>query len=78
MKERILSGWSVRRIVYLIGGLAMTAFAYTDKQWAVGVFGLYFIAMGVFALGCASGNCAVPVNTNSSDSLDNVEFEEVK
>jgi len=57
MKDRILTGWNVQRIFYLIAGGGMIAISVSDRQWFGVVFGLYFAAMGLFAFGCASGNC---------------------
>ena len=57
MRERILTGWNVQRIFYLIAGAGMIAISVSDHQWFGVVFGLYFASMGLFAFGCASGNC---------------------
>jgi hypothetical protein len=38
--------------------------------------GCYFAAMGLLAIGCASGNCTVEPNQNSK--IQDVEFEEIK
>jgi hypothetical protein len=57
MRERILTGWNVQRVFYLIAGLGLIAISVSDRQWFGVVFGLYFASMGLFAFGCASGNC---------------------
>ena len=57
MKERILTGWNVQRVFYLVAGAGMVAISVGDKQWAGVALGSYFAAMGLFAFGCASGNC---------------------
>lgn len=57
MKERLLTGWNVQRIFYLIAGGGMVAISISDRQWAGMLIGVYFAAMGLFAFGCASGNC---------------------
>lgn len=57
MKKRILTGWSVRRVLYLILGVIVVVQGIMDKEWIWLLPGLYFTAMGVFAFGCASGNC---------------------
>ena len=57
MKERILKGWSLRRILFVAFGLYVIYQSGTDKSWAGVAIGAYFLSMGVFAFGCASGNC---------------------
>jgi hypothetical protein len=59
MKQRILSGWNVRRILYLLVGAWIMIQSVIDHQWILAVAGAYFAAMGVFAFGCAGGSCAV-------------------
>ncbi|MEO6832871.1 MAG: hypothetical protein ABI378_10295 [Chitinophagaceae bacterium] len=57
MKQRLTTGWTVRRVLYLIMGIFLIAFAISEKQWFAIAFGAYFASMGLFAFGCAGGNC---------------------
>ena len=57
MKERILSNWSLMRVFYIIIGGTLIIQSVLSRQWIGVVVGGYFAAMGVFAFGCASGNC---------------------
>lgn len=57
MKNRILRGWNFKRIVYVIVGVATIVMAFQYKEWLFSLVGIYFAAMGIFAFGCASGNC---------------------
>ncbi len=57
MKQKILTGWNFRRIIYLVAGTALLIYSATDKNWAGIVVGGYFASMGFFAFGCASGQC---------------------
>jgi len=57
MRERLLTGWSFQRAAYLIIGLFLVIQFAIDKQWAGMLIGSYFAAMGLFAFGCAAGNC---------------------
>ncbi|MBS1589793.1 MAG: hypothetical protein JST52_09295 [Bacteroidetes bacterium] len=57
MKQRLLTGWNFRRVVYLVVGSALLIDSIWRQQWLGVVFGGYFAAMGIFAFGCASGNC---------------------
>lgn len=68
MKQRLLTGWSVRRVVYLLGGIGMTIYFLMNNMWLMSVPCLYFVAMGIFAFGCADGKCAV----NSSGKISEI------
>ncbi|MEY3051425.1 MAG: hypothetical protein RLY31_1210 [Bacteroidota bacterium] len=57
MKERILTGWTYTRVIYLLLGMLITVQSAMDRQWVGVAFGLYFSSMGLFAFGCAAGNC---------------------
>ena len=57
MKERILTNWTFTRAFYLIMGLFVIIQSFMGQQWFGIAFGGYFAAMGLFAFGCASGNC---------------------
>jgi hypothetical protein len=57
MKERILTNWTFTRAFYLIVGIFVVIQSIMSQQWFGIAFGGYFAAMGLFAFGCASGNC---------------------
>lgn len=81
MKERILSNWSLMRVFYIIIGGTLIVQSVLSRQWIGVVVGGYFAAMGVFAFGCASGNCyggQCEINDNPKESLQPVEIEESK
>lgn len=79
MKERILKGWTARRVIYLVLGIIIMIQAYKDGQWPGILAGAYFAAMGFFAFGCAGGACFgnVPYR-GKQNHTDDVEFEEVR
>jgi len=83
MKERILTGWTFQRAIFLIMGTMVIIQSIMEKQWVGMVFGAYFASMGLFSFGCASGACFNPYQqkteepTNKND-LNLVEFEEIK
>jgi hypothetical protein len=82
MKERILTGWTINRALYLIMGISIIVQAATSQQWFGVALGGYFASMGLFAFGCASGNCfnvsAATQPQRQSVAIQDVEFEEVK
>lgn len=51
-----------------------------SRQWFGVAFGSYFAAMGLFAFGCASGNCFggnCETESKHKTSNQDIEFEEV-
>lgn len=57
MIQRVLTGWNFGRVVYLVLGLIVVIQSAVIQQWLGIVLGGYFASMGLFAFGCASGNC---------------------
>lgn len=58
---------TLRRIIYLSGGIFFCIIAYQDAVWWLAIAGLYFIAMSVFKFGCASGNCQYTPDRKKQD-----------
>lgn len=82
MKQRLLTGWNFRRILYLALGLYMIVQSILLKQWWGIAFGSYFASMGVFAFGCASGSCGSgycrPPRRPGRQANEEISFEEIK
>ena len=80
MKERIFTGWTFTRGLYIVMGSIIIIQSILNHQWLGVVFGGYFAAMGIFAFGCAAGNCFggnCSVETNQKINIPGKEFEEV-
>ena len=78
MKQRILSNWTFTRAMFLVMGILVIIQSAMISQWLGVVFGMYFASMGLFAFGCASGNCATEPLQKTNATIEDVEFEEVK
>ncbi len=83
MKERILTKWTFRRAMYLVIGTAIVIQSMISHQWFGIAFGGYFASMGLFAFGCAAGNCfngncSTKQQQKSVTDIHDVEFEELK
>lgn len=83
MKQRILMGWTFKRGLYVTLGLIVIVQSVTQQQWFGTILGAYFTAMGIFAFGCASGdcfsgNCNTEIKNQNNQSIENINFEEVK
>lgn len=83
MKQRILTGWTFGRGVYLVLGLIIVIQSAMSGQWLGILFGSYFASMGLFAFGCAAGNCfggncSVETKSPTNNNVKDINFEEVK
>lgn len=83
MKERILTNWTLSRALFVIMGTMVIVQSVMSHQWFAVLFGAYFASMGLFAFGCASGNCfggncTTESKVKSDAAIEEVEFEEVK
>lgn len=81
MKERILTNWTYTRALYLLIGIAVIFQSAMSQQWFGVAFAGYFASMGLFAFGCASGNCFggnCSVEPKQKSNIQDVDFEEVK
>ena len=79
MKERILTGWTFTRALYVALGLYIIVNAIMNQQWVGVVMGGYFASMGIFSYGCAAGHCYTnPRPSGNKTEIQEVEFEEVK
>jgi hypothetical protein len=80
MKERILTGWTFQRALYLVMGGMIISQAIAEQQWLLVIFGGYFASMGLFAFGCASGNCYTPnIKTPANKAkVQDITYEEIK
>lgn len=83
MKERLLSNWSIIRVLYLVMGILIITQTAMSREWIGVAIGSYFAAMGLFSFGCASGNCtggscSTDAKKNSQNSIQDVKLEEIK
>jgi len=81
MKKRLVTRWTLTRVIYTILGLFVTIQSYNERQWLGMVLGMCFAGMGLFAVGCAAGTCFGNfkgiASSKTVDVMD-IEFEEVK
>lgn len=80
MKTRILTNWTFIRVLYLLMGGYIIFQSAIHEQWLGIVAGVYFASMGLFAFGCASGNCfkVMPSKQKVDAAIEDVKYEEVK
>ncbi|MDI9338490.1 MAG: hypothetical protein QM539_08705 [Alphaproteobacteria bacterium] len=57
MKKRMLTNWNFMRVLYLVMGTIIIVQSIINREWLGIVLGGYLASMGLFAFGCASGNC---------------------
>jgi hypothetical protein len=78
-----MNDWTFTRALYLILGIVVIVQSVMTQQWFGAIFGAYFASMGLFAFGCAAGNCFGTNQKTEMQRIENmdvheIEFEEVK
>lgn len=76
MIERILRNWTLTRALYLGLGIVTIIQSVKSHQWVGLAFGGYFASMGLFAFGCAGGNC-VGESCESTPQAQDSEFNQM-
>lgn len=64
MKKRLLTGWNMQRIAFLLMGVILLLHTIMDNQPIGVLLGIYITGMGLFGFGCAAGNCSVDKSKN--------------
>lgn len=59
--NRLFLPWNLSRFLFVGVGIFMLGQAMYDRQVLGIILGLYFVASGLFAWGCAGGSCALPL-----------------
>lgn len=83
MIKRLLYGWNLHRILYLVMGIIFVTFFIQEKQYLGAIAGVLFSGMALFNFGCAAGNCSPAVtirkrNYSSADTKYDAEYKEIK
>lgn len=78
MKNRILSNWSLSRILRVFLGLVIIAEAVSGANIMGAVAGAIFMGMGVFDVGCCgSGACYVSVKNSKQEEIKDISYKEI-
>ena len=82
MRDRLLNNWTFIRFFYLSIGLYIAISSTLHMEWMGIMLGSYFASMGLFAFGCASGQCSGrsfnSQHVNRTKDADLVEYEEIR
>ncbi|MBS1773327.1 MAG: hypothetical protein JST82_10745 [Bacteroidetes bacterium] len=79
LKDRLLSGWHLMRIIRLAFGVIFIIQAITMKDILVGLAAVFFLYQGIMNVGCCGESC-VPAYDKSHKNKDvsDINFEEIK
>ncbi|MBS1625505.1 MAG: hypothetical protein JSS76_10185 [Bacteroidetes bacterium] len=78
--NRITTGWTFVRALYLVMGIIFLVQAIGERQWMMMAFGAYFGSMGLFNYGCAAGACYTGMPSTQEQYADktvDADYEEV-
>lgn len=78
-KETLLTDWNFMRILRLVLGIYIAVQAVETLSFLSGFVAAFFIFQAVTNTGCCGSNgCTVPTNKSNSDTIEDVEYEEIK
>ncbi len=79
-KQRLLTNWHLMRMVRLGLGLMMLVMGIQSKEWAIGLFSVFFLYQAITDTGCCgSSGCNTPVRKSRTPSdATPIEYEEIK
>jgi hypothetical protein len=78
-KETLLTDWNFMRILRLALGIYIAVQAVETQSIFSGIFAAFFMFQAITNTGCCGSNgCAVPIKKSNSETVEEVEYEEVK
>ncbi|NDP28907.1 MAG: hypothetical protein GZ087_16025 [Flavobacterium sp.] len=78
-KKTWLTDWNFMRILRLGLGIYIAVQAVETQSILSGIFAAFFIFQAVTNTGCCGSNgCAIPTKKSNTDTVEEVEYEEIK
>jgi hypothetical protein len=78
-KETLLKDWNFMRILRLVLGIYIAVQAVESLSLLSGVIATFFLFQAITNTGCCGSNgCAVPTKNSKTDTVEEVEYEEIK
>lgn len=75
----ILANWHLGRALRLIFGLYAAYLGIFKQDFLSGTIGIFFLYQAFSNTGCCANNaCSTPLNKDSVQNTDTVEFEEIE
>ena len=77
--ETFLSDWHFMRFLRLGLGIYVAVQGIETQSIFSGIVAIFFLFQAITNTGCCgSSSCAVPTKKNNSNTIEDVEFEEIK
>jgi len=78
MKQTILSGWNLYRVLSLVRGLMVVVQSIILKDVFFGLMGLLLSGLAILNIGCCGvGGCQVNTRGNHEHKTTDISYEEV-
>lgn len=81
LRQRLFTNWHLMRIVRTAIGVWMLVMAIQSRDWAVGLFGAFFLYQGIADVTCCGANGCYTSGrriAGSAKTNSDFEYEEVK
>jgi hypothetical protein len=76
--QRFFLPWTLTRVLFLLIGFSVIYQSIIDQLWIALFFGGYLFFKGIFALGCAGGNCQLNSHLENENVESEIELKEIK
>ena len=78
-KQRLVTDWHPMRMIKLVFGVWAMVQAVQMHEYAIGIFGMFFLYQAVTNTGCCGAQgCDTPAPKKQEKDTGYIEFEEVK
>jgi len=77
-KQRLLTNWHLMRIVRLGLGMMMLVMGWQSRDWAIGLFSIFFLYQAATDTGCCGSRGCAQGGRNYEGQTETVEYEEIK
>ncbi len=82
LKQRLFTNWHLVRVMRLGIGIMLIVMGVQSKDWAMGLFSIFFLYQAVTDTGCCGtqGCYAPPATRRSTNTINEqeAEYEEIK
>jgi hypothetical protein len=78
MLQTITSNWHLMRIIRFVLSIAIIIEAWSVHDKLLGMFGLLFLGMSLFNVGCCSTQCTSRQTKIDSTKQEEISYEEIK
>jgi hypothetical protein len=78
LKQRLFTNWHLVRVMRLGIGTMLLVMGIQNKEWAMGLFSIFFLYQAITDTGCCGSNGYCPPSGKNRDTTQTVESKEIE